>query len=92
MPLNVTLELPPEVEAKIRSESTNLDRDVRDAYALELFRLGKISHYELARILGLDRFETDAWLKLHGVFARSLGMTDLDADLQALEQVLGRVR
>jgi predicted HTH domain antitoxin len=68
MPLNVTLEIPPDIEAKLRQESTNLDFDVREAYALELYRQGRLSHFELARLLGLDHCDTDTWLKRHGVF------------------------
>ena len=90
MPLSVTLDLPADLEEKVRRESTNLDTDVKEAYALELFRRGKLMHYELSRALGLDRFETDAYLKRHGVFEGSLTMADLEADRQTLERLLGK--
>jgi hypothetical protein len=51
-----------------------------------------LSHYELSSILGLDRFETDAYLKRHKVFEGSLAMDDLEADRQALERVAGKAR
>lgn len=90
MPLKVTLDLPPEVEEKLRRETPNLDADVKEAYALELFRRGQISHFELSQVLGLDRFETDAWLQRHKVFEGSLTMADLEADRQTLQRVMGK--
>ncbi len=90
MSLNVTLDLPAEVEEKLRRETANLDADVKEAYALELFRRGKLSHCELSLVLGLDRFETDAYLKRHNVFEGSLTMADLQSDRQTLDRVMGK--
>jgi len=87
MALRVTLDLPADLEEKLRRESPNLDADVKEAYALELFRRGRLSHYELSRVLGLDRFETDAYLKRHNVFEGSLTMADLEADRETLDRV-----
>ena len=90
MSLQVTLDLPAEVEEKLRRETPNLDADVNEAYALELFRRGQLSHCELSRVLGLDRFATDAYLKQHNVVEGSLTMADLEADRQTLDRVMGR--
>ncbi len=87
MTLRVTLNLPADVEEKLRRETPNLDADVSEAYALELFRRGKLTHHDLSRVLGLDRQETDAYLKQHNVFEGSLTMADLEADRQTLERV-----
>jgi len=92
MPLNVTLSFPAELEEKLRRETPNLDVDVREAYLLELFRQGRLSHYELACVLGLDRFETDAWLKRHKLFEGSVTMADLEADRQTLDRVMSKAR
>ena len=92
MPLNVMLNLPADLEEKVRRESANLNEEVKDAYALELFRQGNLSHHELSRALGLDRFETDAYLKRHSVFEGSLTMADLEADRLTLEHVMGKAR
>ncbi|HYV39609.1 MAG TPA: UPF0175 family protein [Gemmataceae bacterium] len=80
MSLNVTLDMPADLEEKLRRETANLDGDVKEAYALELFRRQKLSHFELSRLLGLDRFETDAWLMRHKVFDGSPTLADLEAD------------
>jgi predicted HTH domain antitoxin len=92
MALRVTLDLPADLEEKLRRESPDLDAEVKEAYALELFRRGKLSHYELSRVLGLDRFETDAYLKRQNVFENSLTMADLEADRQTLDRVMGKAR
>ena len=90
MSLNVTHDLPPDLDEKIRREATDLDAEVKDAFALELFRRGKITHAELARTLGLDRYETDAWLKRRRVVEGSLTMADLEADRQTLDRLLAK--
>jgi len=92
MPLKVLLNLPADVEERLRRENPNLDADVKEAYALELFRRGKLSHYELSRVLGLDRFETDAYLKRHNVFEWSLTLADLEADRQTLNRLMSEGR
>jgi predicted HTH domain antitoxin len=90
MPLHVTIELPPELEERLRRESPDLSSEVKAAFAVDLFRRGRLSHVELSRILGLDRFETDAWLKSRGVFEGSPTMADLEADRRTLERVMGK--
>ncbi len=91
MSLQVTLELPADVEERLRRETPDLNADVRETYALELFRRGKLTHFELSRVLGLDRSATDAYLKKHKVVEGSLTMADLEADRQTLDRVLGGV-
>lgn len=92
MPLKVTLDLPADLEERLRRDIQNLDSDVKEAYALELFRRGALRHYELSRMLGLDRFETDAWLKRHNVSEGALTMADLQADRQTLDRLLSEPR
>jgi len=86
----VTFQLPAEVEQKLRAQNSNLDREAKEAYGLELFRQGKLTHYELSQVLGLDRFETDAYLMNHNVFEGSLTNEDLEADRQTLDRILGQ--
>jgi predicted HTH domain antitoxin len=88
----VTIDLPPEVEQRLRAASPDLEGEAREAAALELFRRGRLSHYELSQILSLDRFETDAYLKRHNVYEGSLTMEDLEADRQTLERIIGAAR
>lgn len=88
----VTIQLPSDLERRLRSEFSDLEFEAREALALELFRRGKLSHFELSQILQIDRVETDALLKRHGVVEGSLTMQDLDEQSRTLEGVLGPVR
>jgi predicted HTH domain antitoxin len=88
----VTFQLPDDVERRLRSQSLDLDAEAREASALELFRRGKLSHFELSQVLGLDRYETDAYLIRHNVYEGSLTAEDLEADRRSLERVLGPVQ
>jgi hypothetical protein len=88
MSLHVTIDLPQELEERLRSG--DLAADVREAVLLHLFRTGRITHVELAGVLGLDRHDTDAWLKHRHVFEGSLTMADLAADEQTLKRVWGK--
>ena len=90
MALNVMFDLPPGVEEKLRRETPDLEADVREAYALELFRRGTLSHYEFSCVLGLDRSATDAYLQRHHVFEGSLTMADLEADRQTLARAMSK--
>ncbi len=87
----VTIQLPSDVEQRLRAEFPDLDMEAREAVALDLFRRGTLPHYELSRILGLDLFETDAYLKCHNVIEGSLTMEDLDEQARVLDRVLGPV-
>jgi hypothetical protein len=88
----VTIQLPADVEQRLRSATPNLDAVFTEASAIEPFRQGRISHFELSKMLGLDRFETDACLKRHNVVEGSLTMQDLNEQGETLDRVLGPVR
>jgi predicted HTH domain antitoxin len=63
----VTIQLPADVEQRLRAETPDLESEAREAMLVELYRQDKLSHYELSQALGLDRFETDGVLKKHNV-------------------------
>ena len=88
----VTFQLPADVEKRLRAQSQDLDAEVREASALELFRRGRLSHFDLSQVLGLDRLETDANLIRHSVYEGSLTAEDLEADRQTLDRVLGPIQ
>ena len=88
----VTIQFPEDVEQRLRAQSSNLDADMKEAAGLELFRQGKLTHYELSQVLELDRFETDAYLKRHNVFEGSLTMEDLEEQSETLKRVMGTVQ
>ncbi len=88
----VTIQLPSDLEQRLRADFTDLDAQAKETLALDLFRRGKLSHSELSRVLGIDRVEIDSYLKRHNVVEGSLTMQDLDEQSQTLNRVLGPVR
>jgi predicted HTH domain antitoxin len=88
MNVNIAVSLPPDVEERLRTESGDLSTAAREAFAIELFRRGLLTHYGLGQSLGLDRFETDALLKRHEVTEHSLTHEDVDADVKSVNELL----
>ena len=88
MNVSFDVDLPPEVEERLRADDPELSAAAREGFALELFRRGELSHFALGRALGLDRFETDALLQRHGIYEQGLTPEDLESDRRNLEQVL----
>jgi predicted HTH domain antitoxin len=89
MNISLAVELPPQVEERLRAESGDLSSPVRESFAINLFRRGILSHHELGQVLGLDRFETDALLKRNDVTEYSLTHDDIDGDVNSLKEFLG---
>lgn len=88
----LTIQLPADVEHRLRAEVADLESEAKEAFALDLFRRNRLSHHELSKVLGLDRFETEAYLKLHNVADGSLTTRDLNEQSETLDRVLGPVR
>jgi len=86
--MSILLDLPIEMEQRLREETPDLDAEAREAVALDLFRREKISHYELGQMLGLDRFETYAFLVDRNEFAQSPTLDDLETDYQTLSKLM----
>jgi predicted HTH domain antitoxin len=92
MNISFDVNLPPDVEERLRAEAPDLSRAGREAFAVDLFRRGILSHHGLGQALGLDRFETDALLKRHRVTEQSLTHEDVDADVLSLNELLAPPR
>ena len=89
--VTVTIDLPPRLEEKMRAVAAeDLASDIRQAYALELYRAEKISHRELSEMLGLDRFQTSALLQKHQIYVGSLTMEDMEGDFQRMQKLFSK--
>lgn len=64
----ITFNLPGAIEDRLREQLGDLAPRAKEAFAVSLYRRGELSQVQLAQILDLDRFETDALLKSYGVF------------------------
>jgi predicted HTH domain antitoxin len=91
--MTVTIEIPKDAENILREAfGQDLARAAVEAIAVEGYRSGKLSTFEVQTLLGLeDRWETEAWLGSRGV-PRSYGLEDLEADRQTIRHGLGDPR
>ena len=81
--MSITFDLPTEIERQLREELYNLDQVAKEAALVELYRQGKLSHYQLATALGLGRLELDGVLKEHGVTEDSITIEELEKQVAA---------
>jgi predicted HTH domain antitoxin len=79
--MSVTIQLPTNIEQRLRQDLGNLDEAGKEAMLIELYRQDQLTHYELSQALGLDRFETDALLKKHNVTEDLPTVEELAEDL-----------
>jgi len=86
----VTIQLPADVEERLRAESPNLDSEAREAMLVELYRQDRLTRYELSQSLGLSRFETDGVLKKHRVTEDLPTSEELEQDLQQARTLMSR--
>ena len=92
MNISFAVNLPSDVEERLRADAPDLSDAVREVFAIDLFRRGILTHHGLGQTLGLDRFETDALLKRHRVTEQSLTHEDVNADVQGLNELLATPR
>ena len=89
--MDLTVHLPDELVAHLGGEAVHdqLERRAQEAFALEEFRVGRITEVQLLKMLGLERIELDGFLKTHGIYA-DITMVDIELDIADLHACLGR--
>ena len=65
-------------------------REALEALAIEGYRTGALSHYQASQLLGLHRFEFDAFLKVRNICEHAYDVADLDRDLEDLRRFEAR--
>jgi hypothetical protein len=85
--MTVSIVIPESAEEALRGAfGDNLNRAALEAMAIEGYRTGKLSFYQVQQILGFDnRWETEEWLGAHEV-DRNYSLADLEADRRTLEK------
>jgi predicted HTH domain antitoxin len=86
----VTIQLPADVERRLRAESPDLDSEAKEAMLVELYRQEKLGRYELSQALGISRLETDAVLKRHNVTEDLPTLEELEEDLRQARLLMTR--
>ena len=65
--MNVSFEIPQDMEQQLRSEGVDPNREAKQVYLLEQFRQARITHRQLEEVLGLSFYETELILKQRGM-------------------------
>ena len=65
--MNVSFEIPQDMEQQLRSEGVDPNRDAKQVYLLEQYRQARITHRQLEEVLGLSFHETEQILKQRGM-------------------------
>jgi predicted HTH domain antitoxin len=87
--MQVTVELPDSVARQLGSDPSRVARHVVEDVALEGYRAGRLSQRQVARLLGLDYWRAEHFLRERGV-PLNYSVTDLEADAAALHDILPR--
>jgi Uncharacterised protein family (UPF0175) len=84
----VTFDLPAVIEQQLRGEWPDFDAVAKEAALVELYRQAKLTHYQLASALDLDRFATDELLKRHQVTEDLITAEALASQLAAVRNLV----
>ena len=65
--MNISFEISEDLRQHLQTNAEDLNREAKEAFLVNQYRLEKIAHGQLAHALGLDAHETDGVLLKHGV-------------------------
>lgn len=86
MSATIMLNLPEDIAAHLAAGGENLPRLALEALGLQEYRAGRLSIFQLQRMLGYDtRWEVDEFLKKHGV-ELEYTLADLQRDREVHRQ------
>ena len=87
--MDVVVRLPDPVARQWGETPQAIARHVVEDAVIERYRAGRLSHRQIGEALGLDYWQTEAFLKERGV-PLNYSLADLDADEATLEKILPR--
>ncbi len=85
--MSITIELPDEIEHQLSQQWKNLPRRTLEALAAEGYRTGVLTRGQVGEMLGLDFWETEAFLKEREAYLH-YSAYDLEMDHQTHDRVL----
>jgi hypothetical protein len=89
MSATIEISVPDELVKAIGANPSDLPRRAFEALVSEAYRGGKITHAQVANMLDLDRWQTDAFLKGAKAF-RASESEDFAGDLASLRDLAAR--
>jgi hypothetical protein len=86
MAATIEVSVPDALIEALGADATELPRQTLEALVIQAYRKGQLTHAQVAEILKLDRFQTDAFLKAAQAFRYS-GNEEFAADLERVRQI-----
>lgn len=81
--MEITVHLPDDLAAH-----PNPGREALESLVIEGYRSGQLSHYQASQLLGLSRFDFEAFLKSHNIEEHAYDVEDLEQDQATVRQLL----
>ncbi|MDX2151479.1 MAG: UPF0175 family protein [Bryobacteraceae bacterium] len=85
--MNVAIELPEDIARQLEAAWDDMPRRALEAIAVEGYRSDALNREQVARLLGLDFWQTEAFLKERQAWL-AYDDNDLSADRAALDRAL----
>jgi hypothetical protein len=89
MSATIEISVPDELARAIGATPADLPRRAFEALVSEAYRSGRITHAQVGKMLELDRWQTDAFLKEARAF-RACESEDFASDLASLRSLAAR--
>lgn len=86
---SIRFDIPRELEERLKRECGDLDRAAKEAFLVDLYRLGKLTHHQLATTLGLSRYDADGVLKRHNVTEDLPTIAEHRLEVERLVKLIG---
>jgi predicted HTH domain antitoxin len=84
--VTVTLEIPRDIEQQLVSAPQQLPRWILEAVALEGYRQERLSQGQVGKLLGLNFWETETFLKERRAYLH-YDVDDLESDIRVLREL-----
>jgi predicted HTH domain antitoxin len=84
--MEVTLRIPDEVARQLSASGSDVSRRALEALALEGYREGALTLYQVSEMLGLSRVETEDFLGRHQVPLAPIEEADLDREASVFDK------
>ena len=83
--MQITIDIPDEYIQHLEPNLENLSQHILETLVVEAYKDQRLTSAEVGRILKLNRFEVDAFLKHHQAYLHYT-IDDFNQDLQTLQQ------
>jgi len=84
--MQITIDIPDEYVQRLEPTLVNLPQRILEIMVVDAYKANRLTSAEVGRILNLNRFEVDAFLKQHQAYLH-YAIADFNQDLQTLQQL-----